>query len=236
MTSESTTDESVLPDDIAEMFRDAYTAYRATIKGHESEKNKYRAQKKLAVLAMAGREKNWPYTEMAASCDLTPERLRQIVKFFSQEEHQPRVPQKTKDLFPEWKKQKRQRAPRKRRVRRSTLTEKEREDLRTLTAEAGKVSGSTPINDPKRKASKELSRKIMRLHDRGVIWRHLAEATGLKEGSVRARAMRHGYGKTPPSQVPFRDTTIYEEARKRKRRELAQKAREAKHPQKKKIA
>lgn len=211
----------VLPKDVAIVLLNAYSDYRTQVNARAPRDAKWEALLKLAVIAKAGREKGWPYPEMASACEMTPERLRQIVAAMEKEHPQQPVDQVLADQFPTYAPPPQRKAPqarRPRKTRRSRLTDAERKRLQTLAPLARQTSGSTPLSSPIRKATRDLSKMIIRLHDRGVIWKDLAEATGLSESGVRSRAGRHGYhGGPPPSIPPYRGTTIYREAKARKR-------------------
>lgn len=227
MSENTTTGAWVLPDDVATMLRDAYSHYREMVTNRASGDAKREALRELAVIAKAGREKKWPYPEMAAACDMTAERLRQIVATLDKERPRPQVSQELKDQFPDYvappHQRKKQPARRVRKTKRSTLTEAEIKKLQELAPLARTTSGSTPMNSPVRKATKEFSKLIIKFHSRGVIWRELAEVTGLSEAGVRSRAARHGYHNGPPPSIPpYRDTTIYKEAKVKKRQQTAQ--------------
>lgn len=232
----STMDAWVLPEDAAKMLHDSYSNYREKVDSRASSSAKREALLQLALVAKAGREKGWPYPEMSSACDMTPERLRQIVASLEKERPRPRLNNELKQLFPAYEAPPNQRKnPNKkvRKTKRSTLTEAEAKKLRELAPLARKTSGSTPMNSPVRKATKEFSKLIIKYHSRGVIWRELAEVTGLSEAGVRSRAARHGYHSGPPPSIPpYRDTTIYKEAKARKRRE----AKERKAEEKKTVA
>lgn len=221
----SIANEWVLPEDVATLLRDAYSSYRAKVESRASSSEKREALMRLAVVAKAGREKGWPYPVMSQPCDMTAERLRQIVASLEKERPRARVDQELKDKFPEYVAPPNQRKNPNKKVRkskRSTLTEAEARKLKELAPLARQTSGSTPLNSPVRKATKEFSKLIIKYHSRGVIWRELAEVTGLSEAGVRSRAARHGYHSGPPPSIPpYRETTIYKEA-KRKRQQEAQ--------------
>lgn len=223
MSENTTTDAWVLPDDVATMLRDAYSHYREKVTNRASSNAKREALRELAIVAKAGREKGWPYPDMSAACGMTAERLRQIVATLDKERPKPQISKELKDKFPEYVAPPHQRKNPKKRVRkakRSTLTEAERKKLQELAPLARQTSGSTPLNSPIRKATKEFSRLIIKLHSHGVIWRELAEATGLSESGVRSRAARHGYHSGPPPSIPpYRETTIYKEAKAKKRQQ-----------------
>jgi len=217
-----------LPENTAAMLHGAYSQYREKVQQAEPKDAKKEALRDLAIMAQAGREKGWTYAELAAACGMTPERLRQIVAALNKEESQPHISQELLDQFPTYTAPPRQEnaQPKKtRKTKRSVLTSAEHKKLAELAPIARKTSGSTPLKSPARKATKELSRLIIKYHSRGVIWRDLAEATGLSEGGVRSRAARHGYhGGPPPTIPPYRGTTIYREAKAKKRAENAAKA------------
>lgn len=225
MSENTTANEWVLPQDVATMLLDSYSHYRQLVSDRASGDTKREALRDLAIVAKAGREKGWPYTEMAAACDMTAERLRQIVATLEKERTRPQISEELKAKFPEYIAPPNQRKnPNKkvRKTKRSTLSEAEIAKLKELAPEARKTSGSTPIGSPIRKATKEFSKLIIKYHSRGVIWRELAEVTGLTEAGVRSRASRHGYhGGPAPSVPPFRDTTIYKEAKIKKRQQNA---------------
>lgn len=226
MSENTTTDAWVLPEDVATMLRDAYSRYRELVTTRASGDAKREALRELAVTAKAGREKKWPYPEMAAACDMTAERLRQIVATLEKERPRPQISQDTKDMFPEYvapPNQRKKTATRKvRKTKRSTLTEAEIKKLQELAPLARTTSGSTPMNSPVRKATRDFSKLIIKFHSRGVIWRELAEVTGLSEAGVRSRASRHGYHNGPPPSIPaYRGTTIYKEAKVKKRQQSA---------------
>lgn len=225
MSENTTTDAWVLPEDVATMLHGAYSNYREKVTNRASSNVKREALQELAIIAKAGREKGWPYPEMSAACGMTAERLRQIVAALDKERPRPKVSKELKDKFPEYVAPPH---PRKtankpvRKTKRSSLTEAERKKLQELAPLARKTSGSTPLKSPIRKATREFSRLIIKLHSRGVIWRELAEASGLSEAGVRSRAARHGYHSGPPPSIPpYRATTIYKEAKAKKRRQNA---------------
>lgn len=235
--SESTTtnDAWVLPKTVATMLSDAYSRYRGLVSNRASGDAKREALRELAILTKAGREKGWPYPEMATACGMTAERLRQIVSTLDKERTRPTISEDLKELYPEYVAPPHQRrnpngAKKTRKSKRSTLTEAEIKKLQELAPLARQTSGSTPIGSPIRKATKQFSKLIIKYHSRGVIWRELAEVTGLSETGVRSRAARHGYHGGPPPSIPrFRDTTIYKEAKIKKRQQNA-KAKEAADP------
>lgn len=227
MSENTTTGAWTLPDDVAEILRDAYSKYREKVQQSAPKDVRKDVLRELAVIAKAGREKGWTYPVMASACGMTPERLRQIVAALDKERPQPRVSQELKKKFPTYTPPPRSERPQSkttRKTKRASLTEAERKKLAELAPIARMTSGSTPLNSPSRKATKELSRLIIKYHSRGVIWRDLAEATGLSQGGVRSRAARHGYHGGPPPTIPaYRGTTIYREAKAKKRAENANK-------------
>lgn len=227
MSENTTIDAWVLPEDVATMLRDAYSRYRELVTNRASGDAKREALRELAVTAKAGREKKWPYPEMAAACDMTAERLRQIVATLDKERPRPQISQELKDMFPEYvappNQRKKKPTKKVRKTKRSTLTEAEIKKLQELAPLARTTSGSTPMDSPVRKATRDFSKLIIKFHSRGVIWRELAEVTGLSEAGVRSRAARHGYHNGPPPSIPaYRGTTIYKEAKVKKRQQNTQ--------------
>lgn len=223
MTEDTTTDTWGLPEDVAEMLREAYADYREQVEKRASGTIKRESLRKLAVIAKAGHDRGWPYSEMAIPCKMTPERLRQIVATLDKETPKPTSDPELLDKFPEYTappNQKKNPNKKVRKTKRSSLTDAEVAKLKELAPLARQTSGSTPLDSPVRKATKEFSRLIIKFHSRGVIWHDLAEATGLSEAGVRSRAARHGYHHGPPPSIPpYRETTIYHEAKLRKRQQ-----------------
>lgn len=72
-------------------------------------------------------------------------------------------------------------------------------ELRTLYAIARKVNGATPLGDPSRRVTEELSARLAKLRAEGVPYRLLDEALGAARGTVRMRLASHGYLNRPPS-------------------------------------
>jgi hypothetical protein len=80
-------------------------------------------------------------------------------------------------------------------------TSEESEKLQRLQACARKANGVTPIDDPRRNASLELSRLMAELAKRGISYVDIAKATGVASSTVHFRLARHGYKPLPPSQA-----------------------------------
>lgn len=205
------TDE--LPQELKQALRDAYLAYhRANVRSEGSTraaKTKQRdaAGRKLAALALAGRRAGWPVRALAEPCgDITPERLRQIIR----DRAPSRLPAGT-PTFPKYERPRQAPRPAPRaKIKRSTLTEDEAAELARLAVTARQNTGSRPLTSQYRKDSERFSRMIIRLHKRGVVWREIAEASGHTISGLRMRAARHGYGKgAPPSIAPYRRIVIH---------------------------
>lgn len=81
-----------------------------------------------------------------------------------------------------------------------SLTADQIETLARLTNTAKQARGAY-YSPEIEKASRELSRLLFEHLERGVRYRELSEATGLKWRSIKARLFRHGYiHPVPPSQ------------------------------------
>lgn len=213
-----------LPEEIAVALRSAYQEYSEAARKRSSEgKSRREAARDLARLGADGREAGWSLIAMAKPCDVTPERLRQIIQDYNDGEP-------SGITFPTYEPPKRQ-PTRVARVR-AHLSDEERAKIAELAKDAIRCSGSTKVlenmpedeADPEeyrrkaapREASKEFSALLMEHHDRGVTWAELAEATNGTHGinGVRMRAARHGYGAgSPPSMAPFRDVDIHARVR-----------------------
>jgi hypothetical protein len=201
-----------LPQPLRDQLRAAYQDYhQVNARSDHSDratKNKQRdaAGRKLASLALAGRRAGWPVRLLAEPCgDITPERLRQIIR--------DRAPSRVPAGTPSFPKYERPRPAPKRprnKIKRSSLTEKEAAELARLAVTARQNTGSRPLTSQYRKDSERFSQMIIRLHKRGVVWREMAEASGHTISGLRMRAARHGYGKgAPPSIAPYRRIVIH---------------------------
>lgn len=83
--------------------------------------------------------------------------------------------------------------------KKTTLTAGEKKTLRTLADTAKQARGAYYSADIE-KASRELSRLLFKHYEQGVTFTTLADATGMKWRSIKARLCRHGYLPSPPSQ------------------------------------
>lgn len=202
-----------LPDRAADLLRAAHGAYTSD----PTDEN----LTAVALTLTAGRERGWSYASMATALDVTPDTLRTLLTQASPlVDKDEDLPEQLLSVFPETT-----RTTRKSR-RKTGLTPAEIRELQELAALARQTNGSTPLNSPIRHATKKFSRLIIKYHTAGVTWGELSQATGLSEGGVRSRAMRHGHG-GPWSTIPtYRGTTIYQEAKRRKR-ETKRRKREA---------
>lgn len=209
MSNQGTAD--TLPTEVSDALKSAYRAYKDSTE--RSPEHKEKAQY-LAALAAAGRKADWPVRILAEPCGVSPERLRQIIRDWAA----PRPPEGL-PTFPKFKRQTASQPRRQPKPRRSVLSEAETKRLGELAPSARMNTGSRPLNSPHRKASKEFSALIKRLHKRGVVWADIAEASGMTISGIRMRAHRHGYGKgTPPSVKPYRDVVIHPAKKKSKRK------------------
>jgi hypothetical protein len=202
-----------LPQHLQIALRDAYLAYhKVNVRSEGSTratKTKERdvAGKKLASLALAGRRAGWPVRALAEPCgDITPERLRQIIRDRAPARLPAGMP-----VFPKYERPRPAARPASRtKIKRSTLTEEEAAELARLAVTARQNTGSRPLTSQYRKDSERFSRLIIRLHKRGVVWREMADASGHTISGLRMRAARHGYGKgAPPSIAPYRRIVIH---------------------------
>lgn len=202
---------TVLPRDCAVAVHEAHLAYRASTPRTEDHK---RTGAALADIIHAAHVQKWPLPYLSEFCGVTAERIRQILKAYGPSRNRnapkPDVPVK----FPAYERPRRRPTQRKSR-RESFLTPKEAAELLELSEIARKNTGSRPLNSPERRASKAFSARLMKYHERGVVWGDLAEASGLTISGVRMRAARHGYGNgTPPTVQPYRNISIHPPKRK----------------------
>lgn len=219
MTTTPVGGTTVLPQEATDALVDAYKAYDEANKvrpgdlddpaarrkaSAKRDQDRGRAAKTLANLAAAGRRAGWPVRALSEPLGITPERLRQIINEWSTNG---RVAVK----FPKYEKPVVAKpVVAKKTVRRSHLTAAERKRLAVLAKDAPHNTGSRPLDSPFRKASEDFSALIMELHDRGVTWGEMGQATGLTVNGLRMRAARHGYGNgAPPSVDPYRRIVIH---------------------------
>ena len=201
-----------LPEPLRELLRHAYEDYhQVNLRSSGSDratKNRRRdeAGHRLATIALAGRRAGWPVRALAEPCgDITPERLRQIIR----DRAPSRLPSDAPS-FPKYERPRRSEPTPRNKIKRSTLTENEAAELARLAVTARQNTGSRPLTSQYRKDSERFSRMIIRLHKRGVVWREMAEASGHTISGLRMRAARHGYGKgAPPSIAPYRRIVIH---------------------------
>jgi hypothetical protein len=84
------------------------------------------------------------------------------------------------------------------------LSREEALRLRALNQQARQLRAEHPADDPRRLASEELSEFIDALTKRGITYRQMGAAMGIKARSVRDRLNRHGYRAGGPKLVPYR--------------------------------
>ncbi len=84
--------------------------------------------------------------------------------------------------------------------------------LRELHEVAKTVNGITPVDDPARRASEELSETLAALIERGVTAYHLAQVLGCTQGGISQRLARHGFPAAPGyvrQAYPYKNTTTW---------------------------
>ena len=171
----------------------------------------------IATLRAAHHDAGWPYSALAAVLGTSRERLRQIADIDLDVSAEPAP---TFAAFSRLLKERPEQLPRTTRV----LTGAETEELtrlagraRRATKNVGKRLGANPRPEQLRDleasledrlASEELSALLIRLKADRVSWRELDAACGYRPGSARARALRHGYSRTPPSMSPYTPTPL----------------------------
>lgn len=84
------------------------------------------------------------------------------------------------------------------------LTQAEKTRLRELQRKAVQLRGYHKTNDPRRKASEELSALIDELTRRKITYAQIGAALRVEPMTVRARLRRHGYRTTEPSLRRYR--------------------------------
>lgn len=89
------------------------------------------------------------------------------------------------------------------------------DELRAMYAIARTVSGTTPVDDPKRQVSKDFTEALFVLVEQGVSEYRLAKVLGVRLSSVKARLARYGYRAPSPSLAhsEYRDTTVWDARR-----------------------
>jgi predicted transcriptional regulator len=81
--------------------------------------------------------------------------------------------------------------------------------LRELHELARTVNGPTPLDDPRRDASKELSMMLASLKAQGVAAYSLAQVLGVTHAAINMRLQRHGYAERTYRQT--KDKPLFEE-------------------------
>lgn len=226
-----------LPDHIKEALKSAYQTYHQAAESRSEDRPA--AARTLANLGAAGRHAGWSIKVLAEPTGLTAERLRQIIKSYS-DGATPEVGAFPKYVAP-------RKAPPPTPVKRVHLTKREAAQLRKLAPDAKENKGSLPLNSKYRKASEQFSELLKKHHTRGVTWREMSDATrewpawpipdevheeireaeeaGEKDpyppthriAGLRMRAARHGYGKgAPPSIKPYQRKFIYDKPKAKK--------------------
>lgn len=147
------------------------------------------AETRMATLIRSAHGSGWPFHLIGQEVGATGEWIRQIGELHPDAGQAP-------ESFDQYKRPLKGRpAPNPR----GKLTEAERKKLRQLAAIARGNTKSTERTREEREASEQLSALIIEAKGRRITWDDLDEACGYRRGSARARAVRHGYGKLPPS-------------------------------------
>jgi hypothetical protein len=171
----------------------------------------------IATLRSAHHTAGWPYTALAVMVGASSERLRQIAEIDLDTSDEPapafaaftRVLKERKDPVP--------RATRPLADAETEALARLAERARRATKNVGKRLGPRPrpeqlqeleVSLEDRLASEELSALLIRLKEDNVSWLDLDSACGYRPGSARARALRHGYARTPPSMAPYTPTPL----------------------------
>jgi hypothetical protein len=96
--------------------------------------------------------------------------------------------------------------------RRLTVKPEVADRLREMHAIAKTVNGVTPVDDPARRVSEELSETLAALVEQGVTVYHLSQVLCCTPGGISTRLARHGFP-TAPGYVrqayPYRNTTTW---------------------------
>lgn len=78
-------------------------------------------------------------------------------------------------------------------------------ELRELRALVSKTRGSTPLDSPERKAGEHYFELVKTIHEEyGVSLWSISTHLGLNGRTVKVWMHSHGYGRTSPSQSPYR--------------------------------
>lgn len=151
----------------------------------------------LAALIRSAHASGWPYHLIGREAGATGEWMRRIAESY------PDTPARIR-FEPYSRPLKGRPAP----SPRGKLNEAEKQLMATLAA-AAREATKAPADEasrhtlPARMASEQLSALIIAAKKRRVTWADLDEACGYRPGSARARAVRHGYGKLPPSMTGY---------------------------------
>ena len=78
-------------------------------------------------------------------------------------------------------------------------------ELKWLSEQSSQVRGSTPLDDPKRRAGDDFCKLVMKtIENYGATFTSISRALGLSDANVRLKVGRHGYIPNPPSQKTYR--------------------------------
>lgn len=159
----------------------------------EIEDRRRGAEVRMASLVRSAHASGWPYHLIGLEVGATGEWIRQIGDLHPEAGSAP-------EAFDRYSRPLKVRpAP----SPRGRLEEAERRQLRELAAVARGNTKSSERTPAEREASEQLSALIIAAKERRITWDDLDEACGYRPGSARARAVRHGYGKLPPSMKPY---------------------------------
>lgn len=147
------------------------------------------AEIRMASLVRSAHCSGWPYHLIGLEVGATGEWIRQIGELHQDAGQAPEV------FEPYSRPLKFRPAP----SPRGKLDEAERKKLRELADIARGNTKSAERTPAEHEASEQLSALIIAAKERRITWDDLDEACGYRPGSARARAVRHGYGKLPPS-------------------------------------
>lgn len=150
------------------------------------------AEAKMASLVRSAHEAGWPYHLIGQEVGATGEWIRRI----SEMHPGAGTSRETFDPYTRVLKPRPEPKPRGR------LTDEERDRMRRLAVLA-RANTKAARTKAEREASEQLSALIIAAKERRITWDDLDEACGYRPGSARARAVRHGYGKLPPSMKAY---------------------------------
>ncbi|MCC3292563.1 hypothetical protein [Arthrobacter sp. zg-Y1110] len=168
------------------------------------------ARREVTALIRAAHSAGWPYQVLGGLVGATGEWIRQL---HDSDTDTAGIPAPAFHAY---------RRPLKGRTAprpRGTLGEEQRRTMKALAAKARGAAKIPPLDpvaelpaDRKarlertleaRNASEQLSAMIIKAKADRVRWEELDEACGYKPGGARARAVRHGYGKLPPTMTGY---------------------------------